>query len=316
MRPSWRPARHARVARADPLPRRRAPSAPSSSAGLPTRRPRPPPGPGQRRQRAAQRRRVRLHPGDRPDGHGGALGAEGRSRRHGRALRAAPVEGAEEARCDALAVPLFGTSSHAEQRSTTPRCPGRAPGSSATKGRASPPTLRAAARRCCRIPQPGGGESLNVAAAAAVCLYETARQRPLIRDRLDSSREAPARSVGRRCARDETHDGHWWRNGEGGNLDDASLPTYEDVAAAAARIAGHAHRTPVLTSRTADAELGASVFFKCENFQRMGAFKFRGAYNALARFDAASAAAASSPSRRATTRRRSRSRRRCSACRR
>ena len=63
------------------------------------------------------------------------------------------------------------------------------------------------------------------------------------------------------------------------------LPTYEDVAAAAARIDGHAHRTPVLTSRTADAELGARVFFKCENFQRIGAFKFRGAYNALARFD-------------------------------
>ena len=65
----------------------------------------------------------------------------------------------------------------------------------------------------------------------------------------------------------------------------SSLPTYDDVAAAAARIAGHAHRTPVLTSRTADAELGAQLFFKCENFQRMGAFKFRGAYNALARFD-------------------------------
>jgi threonine dehydratase len=64
-----------------------------------------------------------------------------------------------------------------------------------------------------------------------------------------------------------------------------ALPTYEDVAAAAARIEGRAHRTPVLTSRTADAELGAQVFFKCENFQRMGAFKFRGAYNALARFD-------------------------------
>src|SRR5918912_395111 len=60
------------------------------------------------------------------------------------------------------------------------------------------------------------------------------------------------------------------------------LPTYEDVAAASARIAGHAHRTPVLTSRTANEELGAQVFFKCENFQRMGAFKFRGAYNALA----------------------------------
>jgi threonine dehydratase len=63
------------------------------------------------------------------------------------------------------------------------------------------------------------------------------------------------------------------------------LPTYDDVVAAAARIDGKAHRTPVLTSRTADAELGASVFFKCENFQRIGAFKFRGAYNALARFD-------------------------------
>ena len=64
-----------------------------------------------------------------------------------------------------------------------------------------------------------------------------------------------------------------------------NLPTYDDVVAASARIAGHAHRTPVLTSRTADAELGARLFFKCENFQRMGAFKFRGAFNALARFD-------------------------------
>lgn len=66
-----------------------------------------------------------------------------------------------------------------------------------------------------------------------------------------------------------------------------SLPTYDDVVAAAGRIAGIAHRTPVLTSRTVDAELGAQVFFKCENLQRMGAFKFRGAYNALAKFDAA-----------------------------
>lgn len=62
------------------------------------------------------------------------------------------------------------------------------------------------------------------------------------------------------------------------------LPTFEDVAAAAARIEGHAHRTPVLRSRTADEELGAEVFFKCENLQRMGAFKFRGAFNALAKF--------------------------------
>jgi threonine dehydratase len=56
---------------------------------------------------------------------------------------------------------------------------------------------------------------------------------------------------------------------------------YADVAAAAERIAGHAHRTPVLTSRTVDERTGAQVFFKCENLQRIGAFKFRGAYNAL-----------------------------------
>ncbi len=65
------------------------------------------------------------------------------------------------------------------------------------------------------------------------------------------------------------------------------LPTFDDVAAAADRIAGAAHLTPVLTSRTADEEIGARLFFKCENFQRMGAFKFRGAYNALSLFDAA-----------------------------
>ena len=65
------------------------------------------------------------------------------------------------------------------------------------------------------------------------------------------------------------------------------LPTYDDVAAAAQRLQGHAHRTPVLRSRTADAQLGAELIFKCENFQRMGAFKFRGAFNALSKFDAA-----------------------------
>jgi len=64
----------------------------------------------------------------------------------------------------------------------------------------------------------------------------------------------------------------------------SALPTYEDVAAAARRIEGHAHRTPVLRSTTADALTGAKLFFKCENFQRMGAFKFRGAFNALSRF--------------------------------
>lgn len=61
-------------------------------------------------------------------------------------------------------------------------------------------------------------------------------------------------------------------------------PTYDDVCTAAERIKGHAHKTPVMTSRTIDTELGARVFFKCENLQRMGAFKFRGAFNALATF--------------------------------
>ena len=57
-----------------------------------------------------------------------------------------------------------------------------------------------------------------------------------------------------------------------------------DVEAAAARLQGVAHRTPVITSRTVDEATGAKVFFKAENLQRMGAFKFRGAYNALAQF--------------------------------
>jgi threonine dehydratase len=64
-----------------------------------------------------------------------------------------------------------------------------------------------------------------------------------------------------------------------------TLPTYADVAAAAQRIEGLANKTPVMTSRTANEEMGAEVFFKCENYQRMGAFKFRGAMNALSRFD-------------------------------
>ena len=59
------------------------------------------------------------------------------------------------------------------------------------------------------------------------------------------------------------------------------LPTYADVEAAAARIAGVAHRTPVMTSRTANKRTGAELFFKCENLQRSGAFKFRGALNAI-----------------------------------
>ena len=68
-------------------------------------------------------------------------------------------------------------------------------------------------------------------------------------------------------------------------METSSLPTFADVIAAAGRLAGHAHRTPVMTSRTINEELGAEVFFKCENLQRMGAFKFRGAFNALSKFD-------------------------------
>src|SRR4051812_5850603 len=63
------------------------------------------------------------------------------------------------------------------------------------------------------------------------------------------------------------------------------LPTFDDVENAARQIAGIAHRTPVATSRAIDAQSGAAVFFKCENLQRAGAFKFRGAYNALSRLD-------------------------------
>src|SRR5207244_11406741 len=54
-----------------------------------------------------------------------------------------------------------------------------------------------------------------------------------------------------------------------------------DVRQAAARLRGIANRTPVVTSRTVDARVGGEVFFKCENLQRGGAFKFRGAYNRL-----------------------------------
>jgi threo-3-hydroxy-L-aspartate ammonia-lyase len=60
------------------------------------------------------------------------------------------------------------------------------------------------------------------------------------------------------------------------------VPVWEDVVVAAQRLDGVAHRTPVLTSRSADRLTGARLFFKCENLQRTGAFKFRGAYNAIA----------------------------------
>jgi threonine dehydratase len=66
-------------------------------------------------------------------------------------------------------------------------------------------------------------------------------------------------------------------------MTDSPPVTLDDVRDAAAQIRGVAHRTPVLRSRTLDALVGAEVFLKCENFQRVGAFKFRGAYNAASR---------------------------------
>lgn len=65
-------------------------------------------------------------------------------------------------------------------------------------------------------------------------------------------------------------------------MTELTLPSYQDIEDAAQRILGFAHKTPVLTSTTANKQFGAELFFKCENFQRMGAFKFRGAFNALA----------------------------------
>lgn len=63
--------------------------------------------------------------------------------------------------------------------------------------------------------------------------------------------------------------------------------SFDDVRAAAGRLRGIAHRTPVITSRSLDERAGASAFLKAENLQRMGAFKFRGAYNRIVRLDAA-----------------------------
>lgn len=68
------------------------------------------------------------------------------------------------------------------------------------------------------------------------------------------------------------------------------LPVFDDVLAAAARIAPHAHATPVLRSQSLDAIAGCELHFKCENFQRVGAFKFRGACNAVLALDATTAA--------------------------
>ena len=66
-------------------------------------------------------------------------------------------------------------------------------------------------------------------------------------------------------------------------LPSLTLPTYEDVVTAAQRLSGKAHRTPVQRSAHMEERLGAKLFFKCENMQRTGAFKFRGAYNRISR---------------------------------
>lgn len=73
-------------------------------------------------------------------------------------------------------------------------------------------------------------------------------------------------------------------------IDPATVPTYDDVLAAHARIAPHIHRTPVLTSAYLNALVGADLFFKCENFQKAGAFKARGAFNAVFGLDGGKAA--------------------------
>ncbi len=86
------------------------------------------------------------------------------------------VEGADEAMLAALDVPLFGTSSHAERRVDTYALPWPCAWVFGHEGQGVAPTLAARCEAMLVIPQPGGGESLNVAVAAAVCLYETARQ--------------------------------------------------------------------------------------------------------------------------------------------
>ena len=85
--------------------------------------------------------------------------------------------------------------------------------------------------------------------------------------------------------------------------DGAVTLSLDDVRAAAERLSGVAHRTPVLTSRTLDERTGATAFLKAESLQRGGAFKFRGAYNMISSLGPDEREAASSPTRRGTTRR-------------
>ena len=82
------------------------------------------------------------------------------------------------------------------------------------------------------------------------------------------------------------------RDNQGCNLDKhhppiMDLPTYQDVVDASKVLHSVAHHTPIQTSRILDGELGVNAYIKCENFQRMGAFKFRGGYNAISHYNAA-----------------------------
>src|SRR5262245_8272403 len=96
-----------------------------------------------------------------------------------------------------------------------------------------------------------------------------------------ASRAAPSRHATDAC----THAGFRSTKRRHAMLGRMTLPiTLQDIRAAADRLAGVAHKTPVMTSRLADERAAATLFFKCENLQRVGAFKFRGAYNALAQF--------------------------------
>src|SRR5260221_10157305 len=113
-------------------------------------------------------------------------------------------------------------------------------------------------------------------------LHGGGRERP----RAGSAGDEPAARLDSRLSRTGGHRERRPLLAGMGRRGDRRMVTYDDVAAAHQRIKGAARGTPVLTSSSADALIGAKVFFKCENLQRMGAFKFRGAYNALSQLNA------------------------------
>src|SRR5260221_8432513 len=113
-------------------------------------------------------------------------------------------------------------------------------------------------------------------------LHGGGRERPGAR----SAGDEPAAQLDSRLSRTGGHRERRPLPAGMGRRGDGRMVTYADVAAAHERIKGAARKTPVLTSSSADALIGAQLFFKCENLQRMGAFKFRGAYNALSQLNA------------------------------